>query len=124
MNLLKTTLAALILAVPLASFAQSTQATKTPRIDQRQANQEKRIQQGVQSGALTPRETARLDRGQNHVQAMENRARADGKVTPHERARILRAENRQSRRIFRQKHDNQHSFNQHRWMMHRQYARF
>lgn len=104
MNLLKTTLVTLILAAPLASLAQTV---NTPRFDQRQVNQERRIQQGVQSGSLTTREAARLEHGQNHLQAMEDRAKADDKVTPHERAKLQRAENRQSRRIVRQKHDAQ-----------------
>ena len=42
--------------VPAAAFAQ----TGTPRIDQRQQNQEQRIDQGVSSGVLTGREARRL----------------------------------------------------------------
>lgn len=108
MNLLTRSLATLILAVPLAAFAQNT---ATPRVDQRQANQERRIDQGVQSGSLTPREAARLERGQEHVQNIEDRAKADGKVTPKERARLQQAENAQSRRIYSEKHDRQHDLN-------------
>lgn len=98
--------AALILCAPLLAFAQGT-----PGVDQRQANQEQRIQQGVQSGSLTPREAARLERGQEHVQNLEDKAKADGKVTPRERARLQHAENVQSRRIYNEKHDRQHDFN-------------
>ena len=47
-----------VVAASGAAFAQ-TPAPKdpmaTPRIDQRQANQERRIEQGVASGQLTPR---------------------------------------------------------------------
>lgn len=100
------TLFALIIAAPLAVWAQST-----PGVDQRQANQQQRIDQGVRSGALTADEAARLDRGQERVQAMEDRAKADGKVTAAERRRLHRAENVESRRIARQKHDRQHDFN-------------
>lgn len=106
MNLLKPTLIACAIALPLVSFAQST-----PNIDQRQANQEQRIQQGVQSGALTSQEAARLEQGQQNVQNVENKAKADGVVTKNERARIQHAENVQSRRIARQKHDRQHDYN-------------
>lgn len=108
MKLLTRSLATLILAVPLAAFAQNT---STPRVDQRQANQERRIDQGVQSGSLTPHEAARLERGQEHVQNIEDRAKADGKVTPKERARLQQAENVQSRRIYSEKHDRQHDLN-------------
>jgi hypothetical protein len=83
------------------------QAQSTPRIDQRQANQERRIDQGVASGQLTEREAARLEKGEAHVQQMEDKALADGAITRRERARIERAQDRQSRRIARQKHDRQ-----------------
>lgn len=85
-----------------------TQAQSTPRIDQRQENQDRRIDQGVASGQLNEREAARLEKGQAHVQQMEDRALADGTMTKRERARIERTQNRQSRRIARQKHDRQH----------------
>ena len=91
----------------LPAFSQGTTSTK--RIDQRQENQEKRIQKGVQSGQLTDKEAARLEKGQAKVQKMEDKAAADGKVTPKERARIERAQDKQSRRIHREKHDKQHN---------------
>lgn len=90
-----------IAAMPI--FAQ----TATPGIDQRQMNQERRIDQGIASGQLTAREAARLERGQERIDAMENRAKADGVVTARERARIHHAQNVESRRIYRQKHDRQ-----------------
>jgi hypothetical protein len=57
-----TILAALAAAAVLPVAAQTD---STPRVDTRQANQEARIQQGAQSGALTPKETGRLDKAQN-----------------------------------------------------------
>ncbi len=95
------------LAISSAVFAQ----TNTPNIDQRQINQERRIEQGEQSGSLTQREAQRLERGQDHVEHVEDRAKADGVVTKRERARMQHAENVQSRRIYREKHDRQHDFN-------------
>jgi hypothetical protein len=85
------------------AFAES----ETPVIDQRQANQEKRIDQGIASGQLNEREANRLDRQQNRVDRMENRAKADGVVTGRERAKIGAAQNRASRNIAREKHDRQ-----------------
>ncbi len=108
MKLLNTVVMTLALASPLAAFAQSN---ATPGFDQRQINQEQRIQQGVQSGALTPREAARLERGQQHLQAKEARAKADGVVTQQERAHLQHAEDVQSRRIYAEKHDRQHDYN-------------
>jgi hypothetical protein len=90
------------LALPALAQTQST-----PRIDARQANQDRRIEQGEKSGALNAKEAARLEKGQARVQKMENRAAADGKVTARERARIEHAQDKQSRRIYREKHDNQ-----------------
>ena len=102
-----------ILAIAvLAAFALPLSAqTNTPNIDQRQANQQKRIDQGVQSGSLTAREAARLEKGQERIANMEAKAKADGTVTPRERARLQKAENVESRRIANQKHDRQHDLN-------------
>ncbi len=101
------TLAVLSLVLPAIAFAQAN----TPLVDQRQANQERRIDQGVASGSLTQREANRLDRGQDRVDNMENRAKSDGVVTRGERARMHQAQDRQSARIYRQKHDRQHDYN-------------
>lgn len=99
--------AALCLSVPALAFAQSSM----PGVDQRQQNQDARIDQGIQSGALTQREATRLERGQAQVDRLEDRALADGKVTARERARLHHAQDVQSRHIYRQKHDRQHDFN-------------
>lgn len=95
-------LAALIAAAVLPVAAQTT---STPRVDQRQASQEARIQQGVKSGELTPKETAKLDKGQAKVQKVENKAVADGKVTPKESARLERAQNKQGKKIAKKKNN-------------------
>jgi hypothetical protein len=95
---------AAVAAFALPAFAQTT---STPRVDQRQANQERRIDQGEKSGALTKKEAARLDKGQARVQKMENKAVADGKVTAKERAKLEKAQDRQSKKIAREKHDKQ-----------------
>lgn len=90
-------IAALSLTTPV--FAQET------RVDRRQERQEQRIDRGVESGALTPRETGRLERGQRHVENLETRAQADGTITAREKARLEHAQDVQSKRIYRQKHD-------------------
>ncbi len=104
MNRKPVTAALLTLALAAAPvWAQSS--TDTPRIDKREAIQSDRIEQGMNSGALTPGETARLDRGQARIQAREAAAKADGKVTKRERMALKRAQNHQSRKIHRLKHD-------------------
>ncbi len=105
MNKLIAAIAALMLgAVTLPALA----GANTPRIDKRQANQERRIDQGIASGELNKRETARLERGQDRVDAIEEKDKSDGVVTRREHARIHHAQNVESRRIHRQKHDAQH----------------
>lgn len=104
----RTLIAAVALVAPLLASAQTA---STPRIDQRQASQDARIQQGGQSGALTQREAVKLERGQQHVQNVENRVAADGVVTGKEKARVEHAQDQQSKRIYREKHDRQHDFN-------------
>lgn len=74
----------------------------------RNVAQQRRIQQGVDSGALTRGETARLEYGQARVNRIEASAAADGRVGAAEQARIQSVENRQNRQIFRKKHNLRH----------------
>lgn len=105
MKKLASTFAVILLgALPGFTLAETT---STPRIDQRQENQQKRIDKGVQSGALNEKEAARLQKGQARVQKMEDKAVADGKVTMKERRHIEHAQDQQSKRIYREKHDKQ-----------------
>jgi hypothetical protein len=73
---------------------------------QRNINQQSRIEQGVQSGSLSNKEVSHLERGQVRVERAEARAGADGHVSAGEQARIQHKENKQSRKIFRDKHNN------------------
>ena len=73
---------------------------------QRNINQQSRIEQGIQSGALTNKETANLERDQARIDRKEARAGADGHVSAGEQARIQNAENNQSNKIYREKHNN------------------
>lgn len=110
MKTIKTTVAALLIgAFTLPAFAQNpAQAPAAPyNIDQRQANQQRRIDEGVKSGELTPREAARLQKGQAYIQKMEDKAKADGVVTSKEHMKIAQAQDKQSRLIEREKHDRQ-----------------
>jgi hypothetical protein len=109
---IRTTLAAAALSIlGVAAWAQSAAtpaaSAATPRVDQRQANQERRIDQGAASGQLTRRETRRLQREQAAIDRAENRAKADGVVTPQERKRLHGMQDQASKDIARQKHDRQ-----------------
>lgn len=89
------------------ALAQTKTTPATPGVDRREANQERRIQEGVASGELTQREAKRLNRQQNRIDKMESRAKADGVVTQRERTRLHRQLDQSSRAIGREKHDRQ-----------------
>ncbi|PLP96388.1 hypothetical protein [Cupriavidus pauculus] len=72
---------------------------------QRNVQQETRIRNGVQSGALTNRETAQLERGEAHVDRTEARAGRNGHVGAGEQAAVSRAESHASGKIYRDKHN-------------------
>jgi len=94
----------LALAAPVLA---QTPSSATPVLDQREANQQRRIEQGTASGQLTPREEERLKRRADRLEVHEAKAKSDGVVTPGERARLEREANRNSRVIAREKHDRQ-----------------
>lgn len=106
MNLTLFSVLLMAAALPLAASAQ------TDRIDQRQAEQQKRINEGVKKGELTKAEADRLQQRQQNIQKMEDKAKADGKVTEEERRRIERAQDKQSRSIHRESTDRQKAGNE------------
>lgn len=80
----------------------------SPRIDHRQAAQQRRINQGVASGELTRREAERLQREQARIRKAEDKALADGRLTRGERATIEHMQDKASAHISAEKHDRQH----------------
>lgn len=91
---------AVVLVIGVA-FAEN----ETLGIDQRQTNQEQRVDQGIASGHLSEREADRLNTQQGHINKMEDKAKSDGIMTKKERARIVAAQDRAARHIAREKHD-------------------
>ncbi len=79
-------------------------------VDRRQQDQQARIAEGVESGQLTPGETAHLERreAKTRREIRRDRAANGGKLTPAEKAKINREENRTSREIYRAKHNDRH----------------
>ena len=100
-------LGVLLAAVFILGASTVSMAGSHHSINSRERNQQQRINQGIRSGELTRREARRLEAGQARIRTDERFARADGTVTPRERARLQRELNRQSRGIYRQKHDGQ-----------------
>jgi len=95
-----------VLAVVGASQADANR-TRDPGVNQRQHNQRERIQQGVQSGELTRRETGRLVEEQRDVRQLERAYKSDGTLTGAERRDLQHEQNQASHDIYRQKHDEQ-----------------
>jgi hypothetical protein len=85
----------------LPALAQSN----SPWIDQREAYQQRRIDQGVNSGRVTPQEYNRLENRQARIQNAEARMKSDGRYTCAERARTRHLLDRGSRQIYRDKHN-------------------
>ncbi|MFC0351688.1 hypothetical protein [Undibacterium danionis] len=92
----------LVAALVMPAFAQTT---ATPHVAKRQAAQQKRIAEGVQSGELTAKETAHLEMREAKIQADKKAAKADGVVTDAERVKLQAEQNRASRKIYNKKHN-------------------
>ena len=92
-------------AIVSALFGSAYAQDKTPVVDQREKNQQARIEQGTKSGELTKGEAARLEAQQGKIQVDEAKAKSDGVVTAKERAKLKREQNRASRNIHRKKHN-------------------
>ena len=93
----------LIAALAITSIAQAQ--TRTPVINHRQRNQERRINQGVRSGELTRNETHHLRADENRISRTKRMDKASGHVTHAERKQLRHEENRTSRAIYRDKHN-------------------
>jgi hypothetical protein len=90
-----------------SAFAQTAPApTATPRVDQREANQQQRIANGAASGQLTAKETQHLEKEQARVDNAEAKAKSDGVVTAKERRQLQRKQDVASADIRRAKHNN------------------
>ena len=108
---MKIGLFAAMISLGFASIA-AAQAPATPDdhpagVNQRLENQHDRIQQGVKDGELTKAEATRVranDAGIHAEERVDRRAN-DGKLTSGERQHLERQLNRNSRQIYREKHN-------------------
>src|SRR4051812_45077634 len=83
-------------AIGLASSAAFAQTTRAEADVQRDANQQQRIEKGLQSGQLNTQEAGRLEKEQAHVETMEKRDLRDGKISAGEQARLKAAQDKAS----------------------------
>lgn len=103
----------MILAAAAALTASAfAQAPTGPMIHERKEVQQQRIANGVNNGSLTPGEAARLEHKEARINREERayRAQNGGRLTPSERRHITRQQNRESRRIYRAKHNGWHRY--------------
>ena len=82
-----------------AASAQTTSATTT----QRDANQQQRIENGLQSGSITTRENSELQRDESHVDKLQAQDMKNGPMTGAEKAQLNAAQNKTSRDITQAK---------------------
>jgi hypothetical protein len=80
-------------------FAQSNAGADV----QRDANQQDRIEQGLQSGQLNTREAGSLERQESHVDQMQKRDLSNGSISPAEQQRLNAAQNHVSQDIHADK---------------------
>jgi len=93
------------LVLLLAGIALPVLAQTSASEIQRNTNQQQRIEQGLQSGALTTHEAGQLERQQTQVDRMEKNALQDGSLSPAEKTRIEAAQDKASRSIAADKHN-------------------
>jgi hypothetical protein len=100
----KTLVKMIVVVSTLSSLAMAAE------VDRRENRQQERIGQGVESGQLTPGETAHLERQEQRIdnQVKAERAANGGHLTAAERRQVNREENRESRRIYAAKHNARH----------------
>ncbi|HVU81902.1 MAG TPA: hypothetical protein VHD89_07830 [Rhodanobacteraceae bacterium] len=116
-NVILATAIAIGLGFATGAIAQTTPTTSTPTTTTRPHNaasetgrdvdQQKRIEQGLQSGQLSSGEARRLEAGEAHIDKTEQRDLRNGSLSASERAQIQREQNRESKAIYNQKHDAQ-----------------
>lgn len=102
---------------PVAIFGQTTTAPATTPaattghhgydVNQRKENQQDRIGQGVTSGQLTAGESSHLEKQESHINKEEHHMRKedDGHLTKQDHKKLRRQQNRESRRIYKDKHN-------------------
>jgi hypothetical protein len=95
-------------------------AAAMSRVNEREANQQARIANGVKSGQLTAHETDHLENREANInrEVRNDRAANGGRLTPQERAQVNHQQNNASRQIYDDKHNSrtdrpEHEQNEH-----------
>jgi uncharacterized lipoprotein YajG len=77
------------------------------QINQREQNQQNRIANGIKNDKLTPGQAARLEKGQQRLVNNEKKDMAanNGHLTKKDQRQLNHEANRQSRKIYKDKHE-------------------
>ena len=77
------------------------------KVDKRVANQQKRIGQGIESGALTTKEGAKLETKEAAIrkEVHTDRKANGGKLTSAEKQQVNQQQNKASKQIYNKKHN-------------------
>lgn len=105
MNIHKAVLASLLAFGIAAPACAQSAGTGTPGVDQREQNQQQRIEQGIDSGSLKAGEASKLEKREQTLQNKEAAVKSDGKVTTKERHTLKRTAKRDSAAIAKAKHN-------------------
>jgi hypothetical protein len=106
-NTMKIAAFALASTLAITSLAVAGAQESNATINNRKADQQARIGQGVRSGQMTPRETSHIEHQEAGINREEHamRAQDNGHLTRGDRAVIQHQQNAESRRIYRDKHN-------------------
>jgi hypothetical protein len=95
-----------------STITTTSATTTTPKrtVNQRRAEQQKRIGEGIENGSLTAGEAKSLEKKESKLGAEEKEMREDdnGKLTAADKAKLKSQENKLSKDIYQHKHDAQH----------------
>jgi hypothetical protein len=94
-----------VMVLALSSFTLNAFAQTVESQISRNANQQERIQNGLESGALNVHEAAKLEKAEANIEHMQAKALKDGSLSSQEAKRIKAAQNKTSTAIYQQKHD-------------------
>lgn len=97
-----------ILGITMSAFLMAGMGFAQTRADKREDNQQKRIDKSVANGSLNPAEAERLQKQHDALDKKIEKDKVDGGgYTKREKAKNEARQDRQSRRIYKQKHDKQ-----------------
>ncbi len=99
------TCASLLVVVMLSLAAKAPAKDGDKNVDHREARQQRRIEQGIKHGQLTPDEVKQLEAQEGKIAATEKNFMSDGKLTKDEGKQLEQALNDASLQIWAHRHD-------------------